>query len=71
MPLGVCAPGKLLKIGAVRLHLEQILHDMVENYLYFMSLTRFMNHMMSHHSYIILCNHTKLELLGNVTIVRQ
>ena len=33
-------------------------------------LKRFMNHMMSHHSYMILYNHTKSKLLSNV-IVRQ
>ena len=27
---GACPPGKVLKIGAVRLHLEQLLCDMVD-----------------------------------------
>ena len=27
---GACPPGKFLKIGAVRLHLEQLLCDMVD-----------------------------------------
>ena len=48
-------PGKFLKTGAVRLHLEQLLCDMVDK-LFSVNFKRFMNHMMSHHSYIILCS---------------
>ena len=46
--LEACPPGKLLKVGAFRLYLEQILHDMPRK----LFSTRLMNHMMTHHNYI-------------------
>ena len=63
-------PGKFLKKDAVRV---QLLCDMVDKLFNVKNLIfkGFMNHMMSHHSYISLCSHTKSELLSNVTIVRQ
>ena len=32
----------------------------------FINFKGLMKHIMSHHNYIILCNHTKSELVGNV-----
>ena len=66
--LGACPPGKL---GATQSHLWDMVDNCLVYKLNFLSLKRFMNHMMGHYSYIILCNHTKWALLDNVTIVKN